>query len=313
MRWLVLLVFVACKSKSNPPAAEAPPKTPLAGDAAAAIAVDAAAMPADAPVLDAGTPIDAGVAVTPSACPTLPDAMGWWVDEVAPACGPHPFVVHTAELHTGNLCSGACPRPCQITVSDGNRTGKISYDDQGRWIGSTPAMGINVDASDTCTYDVAGRASCTRTFAKSKTTIAVKRDDKGRVIELVEKDPVTFKYDDAGRVVSATSSGETSKYAYDKQGRLTREDDPSTGKTTYKYNGTGQVSERRAGGTVITYKYKDGRLVEMTKKEGENTEMSSVQSTAIKIAYDASGRPASISSKYESDEPDVTTFVYDCK
>ena len=74
----------------------------------------------------------------------------------------------------------------------------------------------------------------------------------------------TFTFDDANQLVSSTTDGVTTRYAYDAAGRLVRE-----GSKTYRYGWLDKVTAVVEGDRMATYEYHaDGQLARATYAPG---------------------------------------------
>ena len=267
--------------------------------------LDAAPDAAAAPIAISVDPATlAAPSVLVTACPELPNDLSWWAEEIVPTCAPQPFGEGI------NLCGGPCPRPCQVVVTEASVVTTIStvaYDTNGRWLSTSP-LPVSDDASDACTYNDAGRSSCTRTF-KTRTKSMTKTIERtnGRITKIIDADrgPVTLRYDATGHARHVTRYGEMSKLTYDHVGRLVHDD-----LSSYKYNRAGQLTERNAGANGFSrYTWSNNRLVRIVERAaGMGGDF-----TTSTITYDASGRPLSIARDGDDlGDPHVTTFVYDC-
>jgi YD repeat-containing protein len=93
-------------------------------------------------------------------------------------------------------------------------------------------------------------------------------DDLGRLIQVEEPTGTVtrYGYDVGGHLASVNMTGpsilqagttdsQDRAFTYDGRGFLTSERHPETGTTNYKYDARGQVTERTAGGTTVTFEY----------------------------------------------------------
>lgn len=115
-----------------------------------------------------------------------------------------------------------------------------AYDDQGRPIATTDALG----RTTTATYDALGR-------------VAASRDAAGGV--------TTFEYDNGDRITKVTDPrGLVTRYEWDGLGNLWKQVSPDTGTTTFDYTAGGlRTRMTRNDGSVTTYAHDGmGRLVQ---------------------------------------------------
>lgn len=229
------------------------------------------------------------------ACPTLPEGTDWWIEEIAPTCGSHPFRDALALRDAPNLCNGPCPRVCQIT-HDG-KTSTVSYDDRGRWTGTAPLVNGYAGSSESCTYDGDGhRDRCTRNYTpRISSSPTVQRDRAGRVVAITDEDTIRFAYDRRGRLTDAITPTVRWEYRYDARGRLASEEQSTRGSrrttiTTYRYNRRGQLVSRTSPDEQTTFAYANGRLVEQTSTTGFRR-LNGPETHVVTFTYDAQGRP----------------------
>lgn len=231
------------------------------------------------------------------ACPSLPEGTEWWTEEVAPQCGSRPLREALALYDAPNLCDGPCPRVCQVTRGD-DHASVVSYDARGRWIGAAPLINGYAGSSESCSYDAAGhRDRCTIHYTpRISSASEVERDRAGHVVAITGDDTTTrFTYDRRGRVTEAITPSERWTYRYDARDRLASEVRVSRGSrretiTRYRYDRAGRLVARTSPEARATFAYAAGRLVEQTSTVGLR-QLGGPTTHVVRFTYDEQGRP----------------------
>ncbi len=144
------------------------------------------------------------------------------------------------------------------TINGTERTTAYAYDDDNRVTSVTNGL-----SSKSYTYDGYGRVS-SRGTKHNGSTIAtdtityrtVNSKVTGQVSKLVNKaGTFEYTYDANGNIVSVTFGGKTTKYTYDNQNQLTREDNQAANKTwVWTYDDAGNILSKKE------YAYTTGTL-----------------------------------------------------
>lgn len=229
-----------------------------------------------------------------------------WIQEVVPGCPTQPFVSN--EPVCGR--AGQCPRPCRSTLF-GPFEIRVDYE----YDADGNIISVKGPRTETrCTYAKGRVVEC----SDHNGTQQLQRDPSGRITGMsIAKDTWTFTYNAAGDLATIVvppmrdEPGGTWTLQYDDQRRLVAET-AGLVRVTYKYDDTGRMIERSAGGDpnrmldTTTFRYDDNdRLLATTSTLGFQTS----------FKYDAQGRfiEYSAAEARGAQAPSGARVEYDCR
>lgn len=198
---------------------------------------------------------------------------------------------------------------------------KYEYDSMGRCVKETNQL----NEATAYEYDLEG--NLVTVTDENRNTFAYTYDALNRPISSTtpEGELALYAYDSLENVSSFTAYGgtgrkETTTYAYDAAGNLTKEISPLGHTTTYTYDGEGNVLTRTdESGKVTTYEYDAlGQLLSRTDADGTaaytydpegNLTAATNQNGTVSFTYDALNRPVSVA----NEDMTTTAYTYDAE
>ena len=208
-----------------------------------------------------------------------------------------------------------------VSIKDGNRERKQSFDSRGNLVKETDALGqeqsihfdeagyakesIEADGSKT-TYETDAQGNVTKTITPDGAVFQYSYDANGNKTKDVAPDGTTTLYTYNALNLLATivqPTGDIEQYSYDANGNVTKKIDPMGGVTSYSYTNTNELQtttdalgnlstfEYDAGGNLASFKDSLGRITtyqynELNQLEKETSPMGVVTS----YLYDKAGQ-----------------------
>lgn len=220
----------------------------------------------------------------PKVAPTLPchepHFIGPWDAELFAGCTAMPFNQAYASCPRGT-----CPKPCKIEREARSccphaptlATQTITYDTDGRWVGSLSSGSMLNSLRDyACTYRD-GKLDTCRSYLDGNVDRTLSATRTVGMLEIENPDGGKSSYARrGGRTTAITEGREGTDLTYDTAGRLVKTlwmYKSERRATTYRYNAAGSVIEERTEGRVTSYAYDArGRLSKVTEKHGDKTQ-----------------------------------------
>ncbi|GAA3004683.1 hypothetical protein GCM10020229_15750 [Kitasatospora albolonga] len=216
-----------------------------------------------------------------------------------------------------------------MSVSMNGASWSYRYDPAGHLVGETDfngrAFGYRLDGADqlleitdpagqntTFSYDLQGRITQRRHHDGTTTTLAY--DERGRLTALQDTwGSIEYTHDAAGRVLTETTAGHTTTWAYDVLGRRTSRTTPSGIVSTWTYNANSQPDSLHQPLGTLTFVH-DAAGRETTRYLGAHAALTQTWDTADRLSAQAiwattpagSAGPVSLQERTYAYRPDGT-------
>jgi RHS repeat-associated protein len=218
---------------------------------------------------------------------------------------------------TAPTCGGKPGQVCTVTDGNGNTT-SYSYDSLGQRQKVTPPAPLG---PTTYTYDGVGRVS-SKTDGKNQTTrysydaldrvtfVQVEGATSCTSTDISGGKCVKYSYDATGNRTSMTDQSGTSSYGYDKLGRETSRNLPSTGTTSLTYDANSNTLTATDASGTITYGYDAANQLKTLAEPGTSCPTDgSAAAGCTRFGYDPNG--VRIETRYPTSTATVMTVQPD--
>ncbi len=173
-----------------------------------------------------------------------------------------------------------------VTDANNNKTSYV-YDDHGRVIKTTNAMGLTAEA----TYDISGNILTSTDFAGKLTMFTYDALDRVSS-KTTADDTVYYKYSSGGKLIGVQNASGTTEFAYNDMDGLSRISYPDGRYVEYAYDNIGRLTAVSTEYSKTSYEYDVlSRLTKVIDKNGY----------ATVYEYDANGNRSAV--KYAGDKP----------